>query len=94
MPLYASVQEKICCSIHSHRAKGHDDYFFISRLAFFVTIITLSVKSYSNCSYDKINGLGKIYKYLFYVESFNIHNCSLMLIFISLTAVTPGIYIT
>jgi hypothetical protein len=25
-------------------------------LAFFVAIITLSAKSYSNCSYEKING--------------------------------------
>ena len=64
--LYASVQ-KGCYSINSRRAKGHNNYFFISQLAFFVAIIVLLVKSYRNCSFDKINGMGKdFYKYLLY----------------------------
>ena len=57
---YASVQEKIVAVSILTEQKDTTITFFISRLAFFVAIITLSAKSYSNCSYDKINGLGKI----------------------------------
>ena len=56
---YASVQEKIVVVSILTEQKDTTITFHIP-VGFFVAIITLSAKSYSNCSYDKINGLGKI----------------------------------
>ena len=57
---YASVQQKIIVVSVLTEQKDATFTFSYPRLAFFVAIITLLAKSYSNCSYDKINGLGKI----------------------------------
>ena len=78
------MQEKIVVVSILTEQKDTTITFSYPGWPFFVAIIIFDENKRSG------NDFTNIY---FYVESFNMHNCSLMLIFISLTAVTQGMYI-